>query len=277
MARSRLDRLVVERGLAPTREKARRLILAGEVLVNEAPADKPGTLVRDEAVVRLRRPLKSFVGRGGDKLSGALDALGIDVEGSSVLDVGASTGGFTDCLLKRGARKVVAVDVGKGQLDWSLVGDPRVEVRDEVNARYLTPADFSESFDLVTMDVSFISAAKVLPAVSALVAPGGRLLVLVKPQFELAPEAVERGGIVRDPERRLEAILAVARAVVGAKLALEGVVAAPIKGAMGNQEFFLLARRARPAETASVGLDLEELERAARDAVRLTPRSPQVQ
>lgn len=266
MARSRLDRLVVERGLAPTREKARRLILAGEVLVDESPADKPGALVSETSALRLRRPLKSFVGRGGDKLEGALDALGLSVAGLSVLDVGASTGGFTDCLLKRGARRVTALDVGRAQLDWSLVQDRRVEVRDGVNARYLTPGDFETLFDLVTVDVAFISAAKLLPALSALVVQGGRLLVLVKPQFELGPEAVERGGLVRDPKRRLEAITSVARAALERGLALEAVVAAPIRGASGNQEYFLLASRKHGG-----GLALDALERAAREAVGVAP------
>ena len=236
--------------------------------MDDAPADKAGTLVRDEAQIRLRRPLRNFVGRGGEKLDGALDALALSVTGLSVLDVGASTGGFIDCLLQRGARKVTAVDVGKGQLDWSLVTDPRVEVRDEVNARYLTPADFSELFDLVTMDVSFISAAKVVPALAPLVAPGGYLLVLVKPQFELRPEAVEKGGLVRDPERRLEAITAVARAAHESKLVLLGVVAASITGATGNQEYFLLTRRAEAG-----GVELEELESEASEAVGLSSAS----
>jgi 23S rRNA (cytidine1920-2'-O)/16S rRNA (cytidine1409-2'-O)-methyltransferase len=244
--RSRVDKLVVERGLADSREKARRLILAGEVLVDEAPVDKPGSLVRVDADVRLRRPQKSFVGRGGEKLQGALDALGIEPSGLSVLDVGASTGGFTDCLLKRGAAAVTALDVGKGQLDWKLYSDPRVRVVEGVNARYLAPGDFPEAFDLATLDLSFISLTKVLPAVVPLVKPRGMLLMLVKPQFELSPSDIERGGLVRDEEKHREAIAGVARAAEGLGLRVEGVVPSPIRGATGNQEYFLLARRPRP-------------------------------
>lgn len=241
--RSRVDKLVVERGLADSREKARRLILAGDVLVDEAPADKPGSMVRADAEIRLRRPQKSFVGRGGEKLRGAIDALGLDLAGLRVLDVGASTGGFTDCLLQRGALAVTALDVGKGQLDWKLYTDPRVLVIEGVNARYLDPKDFPEPFDLATLDLSFISLTKVLPAVVPLVKPEGLLLMLVKPQFELSPSDIERGGLVRDEGKHREAVASVARAAEGLGLRVEGVVPSPIRGATGNQEYFLLARR----------------------------------
>ena len=241
--RSRVDKLVVERGLADSREKARRLILAGEVLVDESPMDKPGSLVRADAEIRLRRPQKSFVGRGGEKLRGAIDALGLDPSGLRVLDVGASTGGFTDCLLQRGALAVTALDVGKGQLDWKLYSDPRVLVIEGVNARYLDPRDFPEPFDLATLDLSFISLTKVLPAIVPLVKPEGMLLMLVKPQFELSPSDIERGGLVRDEGKHREAIASVARAAEGLGLRVEGVVPSPIRGATGNQEYFLLARR----------------------------------
>jgi 23S rRNA (cytidine1920-2'-O)/16S rRNA (cytidine1409-2'-O)-methyltransferase len=241
--RSRVDKLVVERGLADSREKARRLILAGEVLIDETLVDKPGSMVRADAEIRLRRPQKNFVGRGGEKLQGALDGLGVDPAGLRVLDVGASTGGFTDCLLQRGALGVTALDVGKGQLDWKLYSDPRVLVIEGVNARYLDPKDFPERFDLATLDLSFISLTKVLPAVVPLVKPEGMLLMLVKPQFELRPEDIERGGLVRDEEKHREAIAAVARAVEGLGLRVEGIAPSPIRGAAGNQEYFLLARR----------------------------------
>ena len=241
--RSRVDKLVVERGLADSREKARRLILAGDVLVDEAPVDKPGSMVRADAEIRLRRPQKSFVGRGGEKLRGAIDALGLDPSGLRVLDVGASTGGFTDCLLQRGALAVTALDVGKGQLDWKLYSDPRVLVIEGVNARYLDPRDFPEPFDLATLDLSFISLTKVLPAIVPLVKPEGMLLMLVKPQFELSPSDIERGGLVRDEGKHREAIASVARAAEGLGLRVEGVVPSPIRGATGNQEYFLLARR----------------------------------
>jgi 23S rRNA (cytidine1920-2'-O)/16S rRNA (cytidine1409-2'-O)-methyltransferase len=199
--------------------------------------------VRADAEIRLRRPQKTFVGRGGEKLSGAIDALGLDPAGLSVLDLGASTGGFTDCLLQRGARAVTALDVGKGQLDWKLYSDPRVRVVEGVNARYLDPGDFPEPFDLATLDLSFISLTKVLPAVVPLVKPEGMLLMLVKPQFELRPEDIERGGLVRDERKHREAIESVTRAAEGLGLRIEGVVPSPIRGATGNQEYFLLARR----------------------------------
>jgi len=241
--RSRVDKLVVERGLADSREKARRLILAGEVLVDEALVDKPGSMVRTNAEIRLRRPLKNFVGRGGEKLQGALDGLGVDPAGLSVLDVGASTGGFTDCLLQRGARAVTALDVGKGQLDWKLYSDPRVRVVEGVNARYLDPEDFPEPFDLATLDLAFISLAKVLPAIIPLVKPEGILLMLVKPQFELSPSDIERGGLVRDEGKHREAIASVRRAAEDLGLRVDGVVPSRVRGAAGNQEYFLLARR----------------------------------
>ena len=242
MAQQRVDKLVVERGMVPTREKAKRLILAGELLVDDTPVDKPGTVVAKDAELRWRRPLKTFVGRGGDKLAGALDALTLDVTGLHVLDIGASTGGFTDCLLQRGAFEVTAVDVGKAQLDWKIYSDPRVHVRDEVNARYLTPEDFADPFALVTIDVSFISLTKVLPALKAILKPGGHVLMLVKPQFELSPSEIERGGLVRDPNKHKKAVSSVKETVL--KLGLEILATTPsvLKGADGNQEFFLLAK-----------------------------------
>jgi 23S rRNA (cytidine1920-2'-O)/16S rRNA (cytidine1409-2'-O)-methyltransferase len=244
--RSRVDKLVVERGLAETREKARRLVLAGEVLVDEAPVDKPGAMVSPDAEIRLRRPQKSFVGRGGEKLAGALEAFALHPRGLFVLDVGASTGGFTDCLLQRGARAVTALDVGKGQLDWKLYSDPRVRVIEGVNVRYVDPKDFPEPFDLATVDLSFISLGKVLPSIVPLVKPGGRLLLLVKPQFELSPEDIERGGLVRDESKHREAVESVTAAAEGLSLRVEGVVPSVLRGAAGNQEYFLLARREAP-------------------------------
>jgi len=245
----RLDRLIVERGLAPTREKARRLILAGEVLVNDQPAENPGTLVADDAATRLRRPPSPFVGRGGEKLAGALTDLGIDVRGQHVLDVGASTGGFTDCLLQAGATAVTALDVGKGQLDWKVRSDPRVRVIEGVNARHLEPGDFPERFNLVTIDVSFISLSKILPATVPLLREGGRILALVKPQFELSREEIDRGGVVRDAEKHLVALTRVMAAAEHTGLVVENLAASRITGVEGNREFFLLlsAGRATPA------------------------------
>jgi 23S rRNA (cytidine1920-2'-O)/16S rRNA (cytidine1409-2'-O)-methyltransferase len=242
MGRQRVDKLVVQRGIVPTREKARRLILAGEVLVNDAPVDKPGALVADDARLRLRNPPRPYVGRGGEKLEGALEAFALDVTGAHVLDVGASTGGFTDCLLQRGASEVTALDVGRAQLDWKLYSDARVHVIDNVNARYLTPGDFAEPFELIVVDVSFISLTKVLPALVSVLKPGGHILMLVKPQFELSPAEIERGGVVRDPLKHRQAIAAVKNAAGDLGLLVLDVVASPITGAAGNQEFFLLVR-----------------------------------
>lgn len=242
MGRQRVDKLVVERGIVPSREKAKRLILAGELLVDDAPVDKPGTLVADDAELRLRNPPKPYVGRGGEKLEGALDALGLDVSGVHVLDVGASTGGFTDCLLQRGASEVTALDVGRAQLDWKLYSDARVHVIEEVNARYLEPGDFSEPFELIVVDVSFISLTKLLPALVSILVPGGQILMLVKPQFELSAAEIERGGVVRDPLKHDQAIAAVKKAATALALSVRDVVPSPITGAAGNQEFFLLVR-----------------------------------
>ncbi len=242
MARQRVDKLVVERGMVPTREKAKRLILAGELLVDDMPVDKPGAVVAENAELRWRRPLKTFVGRGGEKLAGALDELTLEVSGLHVLDIGASTGGFTDCLLQRGACEVTALDVGRAQLDWKIYSDPRVHVRDEVNARYLTAEDFPEPFALVTIDVSFISLTKVLPALNAILKPGGHILMLVKPQFELSPSEIDRGGIVRDPNKHEKAVSGVKAAVVALGLEVLATTPSVLQGADGNQEFFLLAK-----------------------------------
>jgi 23S rRNA (cytidine1920-2'-O)/16S rRNA (cytidine1409-2'-O)-methyltransferase len=240
-----VDRLVVERGLVSSREKARRLILAGEVLVNDSRVDKPGTLVSDTASIRLRTAPKPYVGRGGEKLEGALDAVGLDVTGMRAIDIGSSTGGFTDCLLQRGAAHVTAVDVGRGQLDWKLASDPRVLVMDGVNARYLKPSDFAEPFepfDIATVDVSFISLTKILPAVAGLLRRESYLFALVKPQFELEPRDIEKGGLVTSPERRFAAVQRVLRAALACGLAPSDVIASPIAGASGNQEFFVVAQ-----------------------------------
>ena len=242
MGRQRVDKLVVERGIVPTREKAKRLILAGEVLVDDAPVDKPGTLVNEDAALRLRNPPKPYVGRGGEKLAGALDTLALDVSGLHVLDVGASTGGFTDCLLQRGAAEVTALDVGRGQLHWKLYSDERVHVIEDVNARHIQPGDFVESFALVVVDVSFISLTKVLPALASILRPKGHILMLVKPQFELSPQEVERGGVIRDSKKHDKAIASVKAKAGELELSVLNLTPSPITGAAGNQEFFLLVQ-----------------------------------
>ena len=231
---------MVDRGLAPSRERAQALILAGRVLVDGRPAGKAGTPVPDDALVVVTSPDHPFVGRGGVKLEGALARLGVDASDRVALDVGASTGGFTDCLLRRGARRVYALDVGTGQLDWSLRQDARVVVMDKVNARHLQPGDLPEAIDLAVVDVSFISLRLVLPPLRPLLARGARVVALVKPQFEVGRDDVGRGGIVRDPALHRRAVLAVAEAAVAAGFSLSGGCPSPLPGAEGNVEFFLL-------------------------------------
>jgi 23S rRNA (cytidine1920-2'-O)/16S rRNA (cytidine1409-2'-O)-methyltransferase len=243
--RQRLDVLLVNRGLVPSRERARALILAGQVQVNGQPATKAGVSVESDADIALSVPDHPYVGRGGLKLAHALDTFGIEVAGFLALDIGASTGGFTDVVLQRGARQVVALDVGHGQLDWRLRSDPRVVVREHVNARYLPPDDLPGPFDLITIDVSFISLRQIFPIVPARLSPAGHVIALVKPQFEAGREDVERGGLVTDPSvhaRVLDEVRAAARAVGLTPMA---DTPSPITGATGNQEFLLHLRRPR--------------------------------
>ena len=233
----RLDRLLVERGLAPTREKAQALIMAGEVLVDGRKAAKPGQAVDAEIRIEvLSQP--PFVSRGGLKLDAAIVYFGIRVAGRICLDIGASAGGFTDCLLQRGAARVHAVDVGAGQLDWRIRNEPRVVVHEKLNARYLRPEDLGEPIDLAVCDVSFISVTLILPAVPALLQPAGEMVILVKPQFEVGKGQVGKGGIVREPELHQAACRRVDDAVrqLGFETAL---IASPILGAEGNREFLL--------------------------------------
>jgi 23S rRNA (cytidine1920-2'-O)/16S rRNA (cytidine1409-2'-O)-methyltransferase len=237
--RLRLDRLLVERGLAKSRERAQALILAGSVRVEGLPRPKAGALVPGDVEVSVATPDHPYVGRGGVKLAGALDVFDIAVEGRTALDVGASTGGFTDCLLRRGARTVYALDVGQGQLDWSLRTDRRVVVLEGRNARYLSPPDLPEAVDLAVVDVSFISLRLILPRLPPLLRPGGEIIALVKPQFEVGRGEVGPGGIVRDPALHMSALRSVAGAARGAALVVRGACASPLPGAEGNREFFL--------------------------------------
>lgn len=239
----RLDLLLAERGLVSSREKAKRLVMAGDVLVDGERVDKPGAEVPVEAELELvARP--PFVSRGGEKLAFALDHFDLDPSGRVCLDVGASTGGFTDCLLQRGASRVYAVDVGYGQLDYGLRRDERVVVMERINARYLQPDDVGELCDLVTVDVAFISLVKVVPALVPCVGPGGRLLPLVKPQFEAGPELVGKGGIVRDEAVRRRVIEERVTDLEALGLRCEGVADSAVEGAGGNREAFALFRRA---------------------------------
>ena len=246
MKRERVDRLLVERGLAPTRTRAQALVMAGRVLAGERRVEKSSETFPPDAPLRVRGgddPAARYVGRGGLKLEKALAEFQIDPTGQTCLDVGASTGGFTDCLLQHGARRVVAVDVGHNQIDWRLRTDPRVEVREGVNARHLKHEEFEERFGLAVMDVSFISATKVLPAVVPLLKQGGRVVVLIKPQFEVGKGEVGKGGVVRDPAqhaRVVEEVNARARAL---GLRVVAVTDSPITGADGNKEFLALYER----------------------------------
>jgi 23S rRNA (cytidine1920-2'-O)/16S rRNA (cytidine1409-2'-O)-methyltransferase len=229
--------LLVERGLAESRERAQALILAGSVVVDGQRGDKPGRAVATDAGITITGKLP-FASRGGLKLERALDQFGVEVAGMVCADIGSSTGGFTDCLLQRGAARVHAVDVGRGQLDWKLRNDPRVVVHEGINARYLTPEEIGEPADLVTCDVSFISVTLILPAVRALLKPGGRIVVLVKPQFEVGRGEVGKGGIVRDPALHVAACDRVRLAAEEAGFQTS-IIESPIAGAEGNREFLL--------------------------------------
>jgi 23S rRNA (cytidine1920-2'-O)/16S rRNA (cytidine1409-2'-O)-methyltransferase len=254
--RIRLDHLVVARGLAPSQHQAEAAIRAGEMFVDGQRVDKPGARVSETATLERRSRRPSYVGRGGLKLAAALDAFAVDPRDLVILDVGASTGGFTDCMLQRGARRIYAVDVGRGQLHWRLRQDPRVVVMEGRHAARLAPDDLPEAVDLATVDCAFISLLKVLPAVSGLVRAHGAVVALVKPQFEAGPKAAPR-GVVRDPAVH-EAVL---RRVIGQVPALGltpvSVMASPLLGPDGNREFFVLLRRER-GEAADV-LDEEIL------------------
>jgi 23S rRNA (cytidine1920-2'-O)/16S rRNA (cytidine1409-2'-O)-methyltransferase len=245
----RIDKLLVERGLADSRTKAQALVMAGLVLVNEQRVAKPSDNTPLDAQIRLKGaddPSTRYVGRGGLKLEAALREFAIDVNGFVCLDVGASTGGFTDCLLQHGATSVVALDVGHNQLDWCLRKDPRVIVREGVNARYLRPEDFSSKFDLAVMDVSFISATKVMPAIIPLLSDTGRLITLIKPQFEVGRGEVGSGGVVRDPEKHTRVIAEVNEAATELGLHPAGLIESPLQGADGNREFLALYEKTRP-------------------------------
>jgi 23S rRNA (cytidine1920-2'-O)/16S rRNA (cytidine1409-2'-O)-methyltransferase len=233
---------VVERGLAPSRERARALILAGQVTVNGRPAAKAGAAVVAGDEITLVVPDHPYVGRGGLKLAHALDTFAVPVDGRECLDVGASTGGFTDVLLRRGAARVVALDVGHGQLDWTLRNDPRVVVIEHFNARRLTPADLPGPVDLVVIDVSFISLRQIVGAIPPLLRPGADVVALVKPQFE-AGRAEVRKGIIRDPEIQARVVDEVAAAAAEVGLSRVGSTASPITGQKGNVELLLHLRQ----------------------------------
>jgi len=241
--KERLDVLLVELGLAPTRAKAQAMVLAGQVVVDDQRIDKPGTRVPTEAEVRLKGEQMPYVSRGGLKLEAALRHFHLDVRGAVCADVGASTGGFTDCLLQAGAAKVYALDVGRGQLHARLRADPRIVLREGVNARHLGPSDLPEPVSVLVLDVSFISLTQVLPATVQLLAPGGMTVALVKPQFEAGREQVGKGGVVRDDAVRAEAVGRVQRCLEELGLIPVGALDSPVHGPAGNREILLVARR----------------------------------
>ncbi len=246
MKRERIDKLLVEKGLAESRTKAQALVMAGVVLVDEQRVEKPSEQFAIDAPIRVKHaddPASQYVGRGGLKLEAALREFQLNVEGAVCLDVGASTGGFTDCLLQNGALQVFAIDVGHNQIDWRLRNDPRVMVQEGVNARYLQPEDFPVRFHLAVIDVSFISATKVLPAIVPLMRKGGSIVTLIKPQFEVGRGEVGGGGIVRDAAKREQAVETVNRAATELGLDVAGVIESPIQGAEGNVEFLALYKR----------------------------------
>ena len=248
MKRERIDKLMVERGLAESRTKAQAIVMAGAVLANEQRISKPSDLIPTDAEIRVKGaddPASRYVGRGGLKLEAALRDFDVDVQDRICLDVGASTGGFTDCLLQHGARRVIAVDVGHNQIDWRLRTDPRVEVREGVNARYLQAEDFDTQFELIVMDVSFISATKVLPALVPLLKDDGRLITLIKPQFEVGRGEVGKGGIVREPEKRARVVEEVNSAAAQLGLLARKVIESPLQGADGNVEFLALYEKSQ--------------------------------
>jgi len=241
--RERLDKLLVERGLVASREEGRRRILAGEVLVDDRPFAKAGSLIDADSPIRLRGKALPYASRGGVKLEGALRHFRIEVKDKVVLDAGASTGGFTDCLLAFGARRVYAVDVGYGQLDWKLRNDPRVVVLEKTNIRYLEAGRLPEPPEFAAIDVSFISLRLVLPQVRSLLISKGEIAALIKPQFEVGKGKVGKGGVVRRPEEHERVIEEIKQAAGTLDLEVIGVAESPLVGPKGNKEFFIYLRK----------------------------------
>lgn len=244
-AKERIDKLLVERRLAESRTKAQALVMAGVVLVNERRVEKSSETFSSDDVIRIKGDTAEsrYVGRGGLKLDAALNAFEIDPKDFNCIDIGASTGGFTDCLLQHGAARLTAIDVGTNQLVWSLRTDPRIDVRENVNARNLKRDDFERPFDLAVMDVSFISVTKILPAIVPLLTGNGRIVVLIKPQFEVGRGEVGKGGIVRESEKHERVVAEVNSFAESIGLAVMGTIESPIRGAEGNKEFLAMYAR----------------------------------
>jgi len=268
-AKLRLDLLLVERGLAETREQARRLIMAGDVHVDGQTLDKPGKTVAADAGIQLRT-LPPYVSRGGVKLAAALDTFGLTVAGLTAADIGASTGGFTDCLLQHGAAHVFAIDVGYGQLAWKLRNDPRVTVLERTNVRYLEHLPGAAPADLAVIDASFISLSLVLPATLRLLTPQAHIVALVKPQFEAGKERVGKGGVVRDTRTHRQVLHEVCERAGDLALGIAGLMASPLLGPAGNVEFLIWLRRDSPTS-----LDVETaIDHALAAALRRSPSAP---
>lgn len=243
MKNVRIDKLLVDRELVPSREKAQALLMAGQVLVDDVPVTKPGQLVEEDAHIRIRGEDHPYASRGGVKLAHAIREFGCDIRGKICLDVGASTGGFTDCLLQNGASKVYAVDVGYGQMAQKIANDPRVVVIDRQNIRHLKREQIPEPVGIATVDVSFISLKLVLPVVDRFLAGGGIVIALIKPQFEVTRELVEKGGILKDPTAHDMAVKSVVGCAAGLGWLHEGLTPSPIFGAKGNKEFLALFKK----------------------------------
>lgn len=239
MKKTRLDQLIVSKGLASSRHQARAKILAGEVFVAGVRIDKPGKEIDIESDIVLKNKNKEFVSRGGIKLAHALNFFKIDVSGKVALDVGASTGGFCDCLLKQGAKKIYAVDVGRGQIAWELRKDERIKLFEKTNIRYLKKDQIDERIDIATVDVSFISLRLVLAPIDSLMQPMGEILCLVKPQFEVGRGEVGKGGVIRDPQKHTNVLLSLSNLMQDMGFSIKGVIASPICGPAGNREFFI--------------------------------------
>lgn len=257
MDRERLDKLVFERGLAPSREEARAMILAGEVAVDGVPATKPGTRYPVECFIEAASRTRKYVSRGGHKLEKALEVFSIDVKNRVAMDVGSSTGGFTDCLLQRGARRVYAVDVGRGQLAWQLRCDERVRVMERTNFRYLERASIEESLDIITVDISFISLAKVSHKLREFSSESTDIVVLIKPQFEAGPERVGRKGVVKDRQTHVDTVLSVFGSMTESGLVPVAVTYSPITGPEGNIEFLA---HLLPSEVARTAIGVSEVD-----------------
>lgn len=260
MEKVRLDLELIERGLVPSREKAKALIMAGQILVDEQKIDKAGTLIKKEAKIRIIGNLLPFVSRGGLKLKKAIELFKIDLKDKVVADIGASTGGFTDCALQNNATKVFAIDVGYGQLDWKLRNDPRIINMERTNARYLTLEDLGEMVDFISIDVAFISLEKIVPAVSKILKDSGEIVALIKPQFEAGKDKIGKKGVVKEPKVHREVIENILNLCQRLQLGIGGLTYSPIKGPEGNIEYLLWLNK------ANISIETLDIDRIVKEA-----------